>query len=56
MQFHADMGDVVIRHNCLRNIITDLCHRAHLSVRVEVGRGLLGSHDYTRPADVLVDG
>ena len=31
-------------------------HRAHLAVRVEVGRGLLGSHDYTRPADVLVDG
>ena len=49
-------GDVVIRHSRLRNIIADLCHRAHLSVRVEVGRGLLGSHDYTRPADVLVDG
>ena len=49
-------GDVVIRHNCLLNIIVDLCRRAHLSVRVEVGRGLLGSHDYSRPADVLVDG
>ena len=49
-------GDVVIRHNRLRNIIADLCRRAHLSVRVEVGRGLLGSHDYTRQADVLVDG
>ena len=49
-------GDVVIRHNHLRNIIADLCRRAHLSVRVEVGRGLLGSHDYTRPVDVLVDG
>ena len=47
-------GDVVIRHNHLRNIIVDLCHRAHLSVRVEVGRGLLGSHNYSRPADVLV--
>ena len=34
----------------------DLCHRAHLSVRVEAGRGLLGSHNYSRPADVLVDG
>ena len=49
-------GDVVIRHNRLRNIITDMCRCAHLSVRVEVDRGLLGSHDYTRPADVLVDG
>ena len=29
---------------------------AHLSVRVEVGRGFLGSHNYARPADVLVDG
>ena len=29
---------------------------AHLSVRVEVGRGLLGSHNYSWPADVLVDG
>ena len=49
-------GDVVIRHNHLRNIIADLCRRAHLSVRIEVGRGLLGSHNYSRPADVLVDG
>ena len=49
-------GDVVIRHNRLRNIITDLCRCAHLSVRVEVGRGLLGSHTYARPAHVLVDG
>ena len=50
-------GDVVIRHNrLLRNIIVDLCHHAHLSVRFKVGRGLLGSHDYSQPADVLVDG
>ena len=54
MQFHADMG--VIRHNRLRNIIADLCHHAHLSVRVEVGRGLLGSHNYAQLADALVDG
>lgn len=49
-------GDVVIRHNHLRNIIADLCRRDHLSIRVEVGIGLLGSHYYSRPADVLVDG
>ena len=29
-------GDVVIRHNRLRNIFTEFCRRAHLSVRVEV--------------------
>ena len=46
--FMQTWGDVVIRHNRLRNIIADLCRRAHLSERVEVGRGLLGSHDYTR--------
>ena len=56
MQIHADMGVVVIRHNRLRNFIADLCRRAHLSVRVEVGRGFLGSHNYAQPADVLVDG
>ena len=55
MQFLTDM-EVVIRHNHLRNIIADLCRRAHLSVRIEVGRGLLGSHNYSRPADILVDG
>ena len=49
-------GDVVIRHNRLQNIIADFCRRAHLSVQIEVGRGLLGTHNYTRPADVLVDG
>ena len=27
-----------------------------LIVRVEVGRGLLGSHNYARPANVHVDG
>ena len=47
-------GDVVIRHNHLRNIIVDLCCCAHLSVRVEVGRGLLGSHNYNMC--LLMDG
>ena len=45
MQFHADMGVMwsLDMHNRLRNIIADLCHCAHLSVRVEVGRGLTAS-------------
>ena len=49
-------GDVVIRHNHLRNIFTEFCRRAHLSVHVEAGRGLLGVDSNSRPADVLVDG
>ena len=57
MQCHADMiGNVVIRHNHLRNISTEFCHCTHLSVHVEAGRGLLGVNSNSRPADVLVDG
>ena len=48
-------GDVVIRHNRLRNIFAEFCHRAHLSVRVEVGQGLSRVHSNSCPADVLVD-
>ena len=33
-------GDVVTWHNHLRDIFANFCHRAHLSVRVEVGYGL----------------
>ena len=49
-------GDVVTRHNRLRDTFAKLCHRAHLPVRVEVGYGLSGDHVNTRPADVLVQG
>ena len=52
---HRHGGDVVIRHNHLRNILTEFCCRAHLSVRVEAGRGLLGVNSNSHPADVLVD-
>ncbi|KAL5460333.1 hypothetical protein EMCRGX_G033778 [Ephydatia muelleri] len=48
-------GDVVIRHNRLRNIFAEFCRRAHLSVRVEVGQGLSRVQSNSRPADVLVD-
>ena len=33
-------GDVVIRHNHLRDVFVDFCQRAHLSVSVEKGHGL----------------
>ncbi|KAL5477538.1 hypothetical protein EMCRGX_G024349 [Ephydatia muelleri] len=50
-------GDVVTRHNHLRDTFAEFCHRAHLSVRVsEVGYGLSGDHINTRPANVLVQG
>ena len=47
---------MVTRHNHLRDTFAELCHRAHLPVRVEVGYGLCGDHINTRPADVLVQG
>eukprot|EP00731_Ephydatia_muelleri_P033892 Em0041g5a len=47
-------GDVVTRHNRLRDIFVEFCHQAHLSVRVEAGFGLSRVQRNTRPADVLV--
>ena len=48
-------GDVVIRHNRLRNIFAEFCRSAHLSVRVEVGQGLSRVQSNSHPADELVD-
>ena len=47
-------GDVVTRHNHLRNVLVEFCHRAHLGVRIESGSGLTPDLSHTRPADVLV--
>ena len=49
-------GDVVIRHNRLRDEVFDLCRRAHLSVSVERGHGLTRDLAHTRPADILIAG
>eukprot|EP00731_Ephydatia_muelleri_P013116 Em0007g426a len=49
-------GDVVARHNRLRDIFANFCRRAHLSVQVEVGYGLARDHINSRPADILVQG
>ena len=46
-------GDVVTRHNHLRDTFAELCHRAHLPVRVEVGYGLSGDHINTRPGQLM---
>eukprot|EP00731_Ephydatia_muelleri_P025447 Em0017g530a len=47
-------GDVVTRHNRLRDCIVDVCRRAHIGVQVEVGNNLTPSHSKTRPADILI--
>ena len=47
-------GDVVTRHNRLRDFFVEFCRQAHLSVRVEAGFGLSRVQRNTRPADVLV--
>ena len=47
---------MVVRHNHLRDVIVDFCRRAHLSVTVEKGHGLIRDHNHTRPADVLIEG
>ena len=44
-------GNVISRHNRLRDIFNDLCHRACLAPQLEMG-GWFRQH--TRPADVLV--
>ena len=44
-------GDVVSRHNRLRDIFNDYCHFACLAPQLEMGGW---SREYTRPADVLI--
>ena len=47
-------GDVVTRHNKLRDTLAETCRRAQLSVKVEAGSNLSKDHSHTRPADILV--
>ncbi|KAL5516716.1 hypothetical protein EMCRGX_G002121 [Ephydatia muelleri] len=47
-------GDVVFRHNKLRDIMAETCRRAHFSVQVEAGCNLTSDHSHSRPADVLI--
>ncbi|KAL5493834.1 hypothetical protein EMCRGX_G015066 [Ephydatia muelleri] len=47
-------GDVVYRHNRLRNNLAESCRRAHLSVHLEVGHNLTPDNSNTRPADILI--
>ena len=52
----VDIVVTVIRHNKLRDIIADLCRKAHLPVRVEAGHGMCRDNNHSRPANVLVEG
>ena len=45
---------MVTRHNTLRDVLAETCHRAHLSVQVEAGSDLTADHSHTRPADLLL--
>ena len=47
-------GDVVTRHNRLRDVFVDFCHQAHLGVHVEVGSNLTPDGSRSCPGDVLV--
>ncbi|KAL5463779.1 hypothetical protein EMCRGX_G032713 [Ephydatia muelleri] len=47
-------GDVVSRHNRLRDVFLESCRRACIGARVEAGSGLGHDQHRTRPADVLV--
>ena len=47
-------GDVVTRHNRLRDCFADFCCKACLAPEIERGNGLTSTKDRTRPADVLV--
>ena len=47
-------GDVVTRHNRLRDCFADFCRKACLAPEIERGSGLTSTKDRTQPADVLV--
>ena len=47
-------GDVVTRHNIIRDILVETCHRAHIGVKEKVGNNLSRDHTKTSPADTLL--
>ena len=46
-------GNVLLRHNALRDTLVHFLNRAHASVQVEVDAGLFPDHSQSRPADIL---
>ena len=47
-------GDVVTRHNRLRDVLVEHCRLAHVACQVEMGSGWGPEKSRTRPADVLI--
>ena len=47
-------GDVVLRHNSLRDVFAQFCHRARLGGQLEVGHGYGAESSLSRLADILV--
>ena len=47
-------GDVVSRHNQLRDTFVQTCRFAGVSASIEAGSGLGHEHLHTRPVDVLL--
>ncbi|KAL5463780.1 hypothetical protein EMCRGX_G032714 [Ephydatia muelleri] len=47
-------GDVVVRHNALRDVFAQFCHRAQLGGQLEEGHGSGSDSSHSRPADILV--
>ena len=48
-------GDVVLRHNQLREICVDFCHKANLSAKVEAGSTPTPDLSRSHPVDALVN-
>ena len=47
-------GDAVLRHNSLRDVVAQFCHRARLGGQLEVGGGTEADGSRSWPADYLV--
>ena len=47
-------GDVVSRHNKLRDDLAESCRLAHLGIQMEMGRNVTSNHNHNCPADCLV--
>eukprot|EP00731_Ephydatia_muelleri_P011911 Em0006g805a len=47
-------GDAISRHNKLRDVVLQTCHRACISAKAEAGSGLGHELRNTRPADILI--
>ena len=44
---------MVVRHNTLRDVLAETCHRAHLGIQVEAGNDPTADHSHTHPADLI---